>query len=151
MKSFVFKLESLLRYRSHRRDLCRQLLAGIFADHRQLQERRTALEQQRAGQLGEIRAFQEAGRIDIDRTAARRYYAGHVQTDILLNDRNQEIAGEQLNRCQQALLQADREVKVLEKLRDKQRSTFIYEQNRHEARELDESWMAAHLTKEARR
>lgn len=151
MKSFIFKLESLLRYRRHRRDLCRQLLADIFADDRRLQENRAALERQRTGQLGEIRALHEPGRIDIDRSAARRYFAGHVQNDILFIDRDREIVGEQMGQYRQALIQADREVKVLEKLRDKQHATFLYEQNRNEGRELEELWMATHLTEEARR
>jgi flagellar protein FliJ len=151
VKNFVFKLESLLKYRRHRRDLCRQLLADVFADDRRLLENRAALEQQRAGQIGEIRALHAPGRIDIDRTAARRYFAGHVQTDMLFIDRDRAIVGEQLSRCQQALMQADREVKVLEKLRDKQHADFRYGQNRDEGRELDEMWMATHLTEESRR
>lgn len=131
--------------------MCRQLLADIFADDRRLQDNRAALLQQRAGQLGEIRTLHESGRVDIDRAAALRYYAGHVQNDILFVDRDREIVGEQLSRCRQALIQADREVKVLEKLRDKQYAVFIHDQNRDEGRELDESWMATHLTEEARR
>ena len=150
MKKFVFKLESLLKYRRHHRDLCRQLLADIFANDRRLLENRASLEQQRAGQLGEIRELHEPGPIDVDRTAARRYFAGHVQIDMLYIDRDRVIVGEQLNQCQQALMQADREVKVLEKLRDKQHAAFLYEKNRNEGRELDEMWMATHLTEEAR-
>ena len=151
MKNFVFKFESLLKYRRHRRDLCRQLLADIFADDRRLLDNRATLEQQRAGQLGEIRELHEPGRIDIDRTAARRYFAGHVQNDMLFIDRDRAIIGEQLSRCQQALIKADREVKVLEKLRDKQHAAFRYGQNRDEGRELAEMWMATHVTEELRR
>jgi len=70
---------------------------------------------------------------------------------MLFIDRDREIVGEQMGQCRQALIQADREVKVLEKLRDKQHATFLYEQNRNEGRELEELWMATHLTEEARR
>jgi flagellar export protein FliJ len=127
------------------------MLADIFADDRRLLENRAALEQQRASQIGEIRELHEPGRIDIDRTAARRYFAGHVQNDVLFIDRDRAIVGEKLNQCQRVLIQADREVKVLEKLRDKQLAAFRYEQNRDEGRELDETWMATHLTEEAKR
>ena len=150
MKSFIFQFDSLLRYRRHRRDLCRQLLADVMANRRRLEERRAALEVERTDQLGEIRTLQQSGEVDVDRAAARRYYAGRMLVDMLLVDRDQEAVHEQLERCRQALLQADRDVKALEKLRDKQQAEFLYEAGCREMRELDESWMAGHLAEEAR-
>lgn len=147
MKNFAFQFDSLLNYRRHRRDLCRQVLADILANQQQLAERRQMLEQQRSGQLDEIRTMHRPGQIEIDRTAARRYYAGQMQIDIGYLDRDRNVVAEQLARCRQALVEADRNVKVLEKLRDKRQAEFTATQSRKEARELDESWMAARIKK----
>lgn len=151
MKTFEFQFDSLLKYRRHLRDLCRQVLADVLANQHQLAERREALEHQRTGQLDEIRTMHQPGQVEIDRSAARRYHAGQMQIDISYLDRDRNVVAEQLARCRQALIEADRNVKVLEKLRDKQQAEFTSTQSRKEARELDESWMAARIKETAGR
>ena len=146
MSNFVFQLESLLRYRKNRRDLCRQLLAQILANLQQLKQDRQSLQRRRVGQIDELRQLGAGGDVDIDRSAARRYYAGHVLGEIQLVDRNREIVAEQLARCRETLIRADQEVKALEKLREKRQADFLYNQQRRERRELDEAWLTTHLT-----
>ena len=150
MKKFVFQLESLLRYRENQRDLCRQVLAQILAEQQRLRQSRLALEQQRTDLLDEMRQLGERGEVDIDRSAARRYYAGQMLGEIRAVDRNGEVVAEQLARCRQTLVQADRDVKALEKLREKRETEFQYEQQRREHRELDDIWHATHLTEVGR-
>ena len=82
VKKFVFQLESLLRFRENRRDLCRQVLAQIFAEQKRLKQFRLSLEQQRIDQLDEMRQLGEQGEVDVDRSASRRYYAGQILGEI---------------------------------------------------------------------
>lgn len=142
MKKFEFPLESLLRYRESRRDLCRQLLAQILSEQTRIERDRQALQRRRGGQLEEIRQLGAAGNVDIDRSASRRYYASQVLGEIRLLERNREVVMQQLTACRQALVRADQEVKALERLRQKRKAEFLYEQQRREQHELHESWLA---------
>lgn len=144
MSSFVFRLESLLRYRCHRRDLCQTVLAQLLADDRRLVEQRTEYETQQANQLNEIRHLATEGSFDIDRAASRRYYIGQIARDIQQLEQHRQLVQQQIDLCQQTLLEADREVKVLEKLKEKQRLEFVTDAHKKTARELDDVWLAAH-------
>ena len=147
----MFPLESLLRYRKNRRDLCRQLLAQILTNLQQLKQDRQSLQRRRVDQIDELRQLGAGGDVDIDRSAARRYYAGHMLGEIQLVDRNREVVAEQLARCRETLIRSDQEVKAIEKLREKQLADFLYDQQRREHRELDEAWLATHLTEIGKR
>lgn len=150
MKKFTFPLDSLLRYRRHRRDLCCQLLAQVLAEQQRLEQHRRGLELQRAAQLGELRTLGEAGEVDIDRSASRRFHASQLLNEIHLTERNRRAVAEQAALCRQAVTQADQDVEVLERLREKQRQEHQYEEARRESRALDDAWMAVHLSRESR-
>lgn len=143
---FVFKFAALLRIRRHRRDQCRQLLAEVLSDIRALEVQRAELEQRRTGQLDELRSLGRPGPVDVDRAAARRYFAGQLVGELAGLARRQELVEQQLELCRQTLVKADQDVKVLEKLEEKQRAAFQFESERRGARELEEAWQAARLT-----
>lgn len=142
MRTFVFRFAALLRYRRNRRDLTRQLLAQTLAAQRELVGRRAELEAVQHELQDELRAGGQQGPLDIDRLAARRYYAGRLAGELLGLERNEELVTHQLSLCRQALLEADRDVKVLEKLEERQQADFRYEQERREGRELEEAWQS---------
>jgi flagellar protein FliJ len=145
LAKYEFRYRALLKLRLARRDRCRQILAGLLSDDHVLAARRDSVEKQRVGQLDELRALASTGTVDVDRTISRRYYAARLAGEIQTLERTRALVAKQLEQCRQALSFADREVKVLEKLEERQRSEFMYEQNRREIRELDETWVAAHI------
>lgn len=145
MKKFAFRLDSLLRYRESRRDLCRQVLAEVLADDRALVELGERLLRDRASQLDELRALGEAGRVDVDGSSARRYFAGQLTGEYRGVQRRREVVAQQIEMCRRALVQADRDVKVLEKMKDQQQAEFALEQDRAATRELGETWQSARL------
>ena len=145
MPNSTFRFQSLLDYRKNRRDLCRQLLAELIADDAKLDQERRKLDQNRAEQLQQLRAFGERGSVDIDRSSARRYYAGQLVRNIHSIDDNRTLLSQQLDLCRQALTKADQDVKVLEKIAEKQLAEFQYEQQRRTEREMNETWLAAHV------
>ncbi len=145
MPNFTFRFQALLGYRKNRRDLCRQLLAELLADDTKLDRDRQKLEQNRAEQLQQLRELGERGSVDVDRLAARRYYAGQLVRDIHSIDHNRTLLSQQLDLCRQALTKADQDVKVLEKIAEKQLAEFQYEQQRKSERELNETWLAARV------
>ena len=96
-------------------------------------------------QIEELRNLSHNGSsLDVDASAARRHFA------MQLTGRLDEIDGlriglaRQIEDCRQALLRADQAVKSLEKLAEKLRTDFIFEQERLEARGLEETWQAIH-------
>lgn len=104
--------------------------------------RKTQLEQTRRGQLDQLRAILSNGPADIDSAAARRFYAGQLTAQIAAVERNQDLVAEQQTICRQALSRTDRDVKILEKLEEKHRAAFVYEEERQTQRELEDAWMS---------
>ena len=145
MKQFQFKFQALLNFREYRRDLCRLYLAEVLENDRTLISQRHSLERNRNDQLDELRDLSREGDVNIDRSASRRYFAGQLTGEMQLVDRNRSLIVQQLVLCRQALSKADQDVKVLEKLEEKQREEYRYDEERREAQELEEVWMSGHL------
>lgn len=144
MRKFVFTLAGLLKYRVHQRDLCRQLLAEVLADDAALEQQQHETDRARDEQLREMQGLLQSGRVDIDRSAARRYHAGQLTIDLRLLEQRRRLVAQQIARCRQALVMADQRVKALEKLREQQLAEFLQERERAESREREENWLAVH-------
>src|SRR5262245_51443657 len=135
MPAFRFKFESVLRYRKSRRDLCLQYLAQVLADDRALVTKREGLQRQQQSQLEELRAIGRVGRISVEGATARRYHIGQLSGEIRIVEHNRTVIAGQIDLCRKALAQAEKEVKVLEKLKEKQATLATQEQIRRESRE----------------
>ena len=151
MQAFIFRFDGLLRYRRNRRDLCRQLLAQAMEAQREAAEQRSALESSREAVLSEMRNLGQLKRISIDEMAVRRYYAGRLTVEWGLLARREHLIAQQITQCRQALMQADRDVKILEKLEERQREDHRYQQERRDALELEEAWRNTALARAIRR
>lgn len=145
MQKFAFKLAALLKYREHQRNLCRQSLAEAIAEDQALLAERKNLESTRATQLEEMRELTGARVVNIDRSAARRYYASQLTIDISVLESHRAQVAQKIAERRQSLVLADQKVKALEKLSQKQFEDYLSEQERRAGRDLEESWMAAHL------
>jgi flagellar export protein FliJ len=139
MKRFQFRLASLVRLRDAARKERRTQLADAYrADEvlqrqqAQLQEAWDTLEQQQRAAAG-------PGKVDVDRLlAAQRYgLALGAQRQQLANQRR--WLGEEIERRRQALMEADRAVRILEKLEQRQRQRHAVEENREQIKLLDEA------------
>jgi flagellar export protein FliJ len=145
MAAFRFKFESVLRYRRSRRDLCLQYLAQVLADDRALVVKREGLQKQRQVQLDELRVLGRIGKFSVDGATARRYYVGQLTSEIRLVDHNRSVVAGQIELCRKALAQAEKEVKVFERLKEKQAAHARHEQLHREGLELEEAWQAIHF------
>lgn len=122
--------------------MCRQLLAGVFADENNLISQGERLETTRQQQFEELRQLGQPGEVDVDKTASRRYYAGQLLGGMQQLQRQRDVVSQQLQLCRQALVKADQQVKVLEKLEERQRAEFRYLQERQAAKQLEDEWLA---------
>jgi len=138
MTGFAFRLATLLRLRESRRDECRAALAAAYrADE--------ALEQQWDGlgrELDALRTFRRLkvspGSVDIERLIeAQRYEVVTRAQQRHVVQQRQTLAAE-IERRRQTLVEADREVRVLEKLRQRQAQRHGREEELREAKRLDE-------------
>ncbi len=145
MKKFAFKLEPLLMLRRNQRVVRQQLLADVLRRDDELVDRWRRAEVERAVQIEELRTLSHGGSdIDVDASAARRHYAVQLSGRMAEIDVQRTGLSRQIEDCRQALVRADQAVKSLEKLAEKQRTEFIFEQERFEARALEETWQAIH-------
>ncbi len=142
MGQFRFELEALLTYRRHQLEQCRRLMAEVLADQQACQAERAEWARERTQLEGDIRQQSLAGRVDISRMAAQRYYLTQLDVQSLQLQARETRIVQQLELCRQAVLQADRAVRALEQLREKRQHDFQQAEFKREQRELEESWTA---------
>jgi flagellar FliJ protein len=143
MSQVRFQLATLLRLREATRDKCRVELAEA---RRADEELRVELEQMMAERRrleDECRRAIGPGAVDVDELVeAYRYAAALRAREERLRQERETLATE-VDRRRQALLAADRDVKVLEKLRERRQAQHCLEEERQLAKQLDEAALQA--------
>jgi flagellar export protein FliJ len=143
MKTFQFQFESLLKLRRNERDFHRQFLAQALHDDSQLGCTRREIEDARLTQMDELRGLEEAGQgVNIDASVSRRTYAAQLIYNLSEIDARRASLAKQIELCRQKLVRADRAVKSLEKLSEQQRNDFLFQQEREETIETEQTWVA---------
>jgi len=143
VKRFQFRLESVLELRRQQRDRCRLAHAAAVRREHELQAWRARILAERVAQLDELRAISRQGAFDIDAAAARRYYVTRLQVELReLDQRGAELA-RTAQQTLRALIEADRAVNVLEKLKERQRARFEADELKRETIETEETWLVA--------
>jgi flagellar protein FliJ len=138
MARFLFRFAPLLRLREARRDECRGLLAEALNVDQVLQKQADAVERELEALKEFCRHKVSPGAVDVNRLVeAQRYELVARARQRTLGDQRQQVAAE-IERRREALVEADREVRVLEKLRDKQADAHRREEDLREAKRLDE-------------
>jgi flagellar FliJ protein len=150
VSGFVFRMRSLLEFRRHRRGLCRQMLAQVLADEANLLAQRQAALASRERQFEEIRGLSRQGRVVVEGAISRRYHSGQLLAQVRTIEEKRRLISQQLQLCREALIKADTEVKVLERLEERQRQEFAYHAERHDQFEREDAWMARRLQEAAR-
>jgi flagellar protein FliJ len=150
VNGFVFSLAALLKYRKNRRDHCQRLLAQILADEAGLLSQRGKLIAQRERQFEEIRGLSRKGHVTVDGAATRRYHSIQLLGNVRGIDERRQLVGKQLLLCRQALSKADADVKVLERLEEKQRAAFIYRAEQRAQHEREDAWTSRWLLEKTR-
>ena len=138
MARFAFRLNSLLHVRQAERDQRQSLLAAALAEERQLQARRAVLEGDLRAQLGRARAVIGPGALDVAGLESAHRYASNLRAQLAALAEGEQALSQEINHRRQAVVEADREVRVLEKLRERQQQQHRTEQARAESKQLDE-------------
>lgn len=139
MPQFQFRLATLLRLHEATRDQRRVELAEVQRADAELERRLTqvAVEQERL--QTECRSIASPGQVELQPLVHSQQYAAALRRqESSLNEQRQALAVE-IERRRQAVVEADREVRTLEKLREGQADAYRKEAERMELKRLDEA------------
>ena len=146
---FHFRLETLLRLRIAERDERRADLAKALRAEELLRAEEQRLQAEQASLAEHERKLKAPGAANIDALLhAHRYELVLVAQSRQLATQMAQVAAE-TERRRQALVEADRQVRVLEKLRERQAAAFKIREERQEAKRYDEMAILGHSRKEA--
>ena len=138
MPRFPFPLQSLLVVRRQQREHQRVLLARVLAEEGELETRRTLVERELHDGRHRAHSGAAPGRIDVARLATAGRYEASLRDDLTALAVEQQALGHEIASRRGAVVEADREVQKLEKLRDRHHEQRRVEQSRAETKELDE-------------
>lgn len=138
MAKFKFRLATLLRLRETTRDGRRAELAEAYRVDDLLRRRFDELSSEIEAARGQCRRAAGPGTVDVDRLLeAQRYELTLRSQQGQLEQQRKGVAAE-IERRRATLVEANREVRVLEKLRDTQSDRHRQEEDRREIKQLDE-------------
>jgi flagellar protein FliJ len=143
MSQFHFRLATLLRLRESARDECRVLLAEAQRAYRDLQNRLASLAARQARLQDECRRAAGPGEVDVVRLVEAQQYAAVLWAEEAELEQQRLALAAEIDRRRQALVEADREVRTLEKLRENQFQTHRRDEVRQEGKRLDEAAIQA--------
>lgn len=136
MAKFRFRLKTLLQVRRTERDQRRAELAQAYQAEEILREQRKKL-QTEIDLLRQQRNI-SAGTIDVDALIEGSRYEFVLSSQRKTLEEQSGEVSQEIERRRQILVAVDQQVRMLEKLEEKQRQQFQAEQQRKETKELDE-------------
>jgi flagellar FliJ protein len=138
LAQFRFRLATLLRLREVTRDERRSELAEAYQAAGVLAEQEGRLAEELRDNLQCIRDASHPGELDVDALLGRHRHQLLLAAQRQFLDRQRQQVEAEIELRRQRLLEADRDVKALEKLRERKRDRFKYEEHRKETKQLDE-------------
>lgn len=139
MPQFKFRFESLLRLRRHARQQQQSGLSAAIGRLGQVQQLMKRAEDESAQLEQTMRTAAQQDRLDVDRLLDGHRYHARLRAQMQQVAQAMDEAAREVERCRQRLVEADRQVKVLEKLHDRQLERHRQEQARQEIKRLDEA------------
>jgi flagellar FliJ protein len=144
---FRFRLETLLRLRMAERDQRRADLAKALRAEAMLQDEARKLEGEQQSLTEQARSLKAPGAANVEALLATHRY------ERLLAVQERQLAAQlaqvsaETERRRLVLVEADREVRVLEKLRERQAEAQRAKEQRQEIKAFDELAILGHLRK----
>ncbi|MHC4874997.1 MAG: flagellar export protein FliJ [Planctomycetota bacterium] len=138
-----FPLEKVLEVRRHTRLERRNALGAAIADEQALLDMRQQIDQQKNDLLDELSNLSQSAALNVEAAARRRYFAGQLEIQLLLIDQQIFEARQAVDTARAALVKADQDVKVLERLREQHITEETYQANRRNEIALAEQWQSA--------
>ncbi len=138
MAKFQFRLSTLLKIRQAERDRRRSALAQAYQAEAIVQEKGKELSNQIAQLRRQYRQAAEPGTLQVDRLVERQRYDLVLGAEQNHSQQQLQQLEEEIERRRIALVEADRDVRVLETLREKKKRAHEMREYRQEVKQLDE-------------
>ena len=138
MAKFVFKLEAVLRQRKHVEGEKQRALAVIQSQMTVLQNELRAVNETVQTSTTDLRENRLTGRLDLHFLAAHRRFTLATQRKAMNLVQKMALVQRSIDEAQQALLDAMKQRKAIEKLREKHEQRWREQIARKEANLLDE-------------
>jgi flagellar export protein FliJ len=138
MNGFKFRLATLKKLREAVRDQRRAELGEALQADALLEEQIAALDRAMASIVEECRAASGPGPVDVDRLTQAHLHSLLLEGQKRILEHHRGLLAAEINRRREALAQADREVRILERLEAKQADRYRRRQWHQEVQHLDE-------------
>ena len=138
MSKFKFRLATLLRIRENTRDERRGELAQAYQADDIMRQQQEELERERVGVLEQSRQAAAPGTVNVDELIQSQRYELLLKTQQRHLQQQRQRVAEEIDRRRESLVHANREVRILEKLEEKQTQRHREEESRREVKLLDE-------------
>ncbi len=138
MKPFAFRLDGLLKLRIAQRDVERVDLAAALAEQVRLTALCHALQTQLSRLLAEQRTARIAGTVLLESLVRLEHFAAATRSKLAAANGARIAAEQRVAHCQHAVAAAERDVDVLEKLREQAQVRHQRELARRQVKRLDE-------------
>ncbi len=144
MSTYKFRLGTLLRMRQTVRDQRRAELAQAFQAEQIVRRQQDELAHEIAQTNEQILRGSQPGNVKVDNLLDAHRYERVIEARQSHLDAQRQQLEEEIVRRRERLVEADREVRVLEKLDERQRQEHNQNEHRREVRQMDE--IAARVT-----
>jgi flagellar export protein FliJ len=138
MARFRFRLETLRRLRERNRDELRVRLADAYQAEQILAEQRAALAAESAALAETRRRLTAAGAVNVTRLIETQRYQLLLEAQARAQAEQAARLAEEVDVRRQAAIEADCQVRVLDKLYDRRRDQHRLAEQAAEAKRLDE-------------
>jgi flagellar export protein FliJ len=138
MPNFKFQLQSLLSVRKQEHASRQVMLAQTLAAQRLIEARRDATEDELRRQQRRTRARAAPGRLDVASLATEQQYEASLRAELAALAQEADACQREVDARREAVLEANRDLRALEKLRERQHERHLSDEARAQAIELDE-------------
>ena len=138
MAKFQFRLSTLLKIREAARDQRRSALAQAYQAEAIVRKKEEELSDQVTQLRRQYRQAAQPGALQVDRLVERQRYELVLGAEQNHSRQQLRQLEEEIERRRIALVEADRDVRVLETLREKKKQAHEMKEYRQEVKQLDE-------------
>ncbi len=138
MPKFRFRLSTLQKLRETHRDEMRSKLGEAFQAERLLGEQVEAVHAEEAELVETHRRSLQSGTTDVNQLLNVQRYSASLKGQLATMGKQMEMLGAEIEKRRLALVEADQEVRVLEKLHERQLDAHRSQVLRAEAKVMDE-------------
>lgn len=138
MASFTFQLDPILQQRKLVEEQRQRDLSAVQAEYAELEATLRALDQEVRASEADLRTNRLTGRLDLSFLAAHRRFTLAMQRRAVALAQQMAAVRKRVDDARAALVEAAKQRKILEKLRERRQTQWSEEANRKELAALDE-------------